>query len=121
MRSWASIVKSNDHLTQTTAPTATTTTAATPREDDIFTLKTAKTKQKGWAGGGQSAIAPADPNSEKQQSTASTSVASAPLYQCITPSENSRPSHKSLIRPDAPTVAPIFKNETEKREWEDKE
>jgi hypothetical protein len=84
-------------------------------------LKTAKTKQKGWAGGGQSAIAPADPNSEKQQSTASTSVASAPLYQCITPSENSRPSHKSLIRPDAPTVAPIFKNETEKREWEDKE
>ena len=36
-------------------------------------------------------------------------------------SEDSRPSHKSLIRPDAPTVAPIFKNETEKREWEIKE
>jgi hypothetical protein len=60
--------------------------------------------------------------SEKQKSTASASASAAPpLYQCITPSENSRPSHKTLIRPDAPTVAPIFKNETEKREWEDKE
>jgi len=110
MRSWASIVKSNHRSTQTTAP------AATPREDDIFTLKTAKTKPKSWAGGRQPAIAPADPNSEKQQSVATTaSTASAPS------SEHHWPSHKTLIRPDAPTVAPIFKNETEKKEWEDKE
>jgi len=113
MKSWASIIKS-------TPPSAQTAAAATPREDDIFTLKTTKPTKttKGQVGGGH---APAEqPISEKQQSTAST--APAPIsYQCITPSEDSRPSHKTLIRPGAPTVAPIFKNETEKREWEDKE
>ena len=136
MKSWASIVKENSNppSTQSTQQTVRArAAAATPREDDIFTLKTAKTKTtKGRAGGGQSALVsvsaePVEPNSEKQQSvasTASTSVAavtSAPLHQCMSPSKHSRPSHKTLIRPNAPTVAPIFKNETEKREWEDKE
>ena len=122
--SWASIV-SNPPSAQTAARTtvAATRGAATPREDDIFTLKTKKTKT---TKGQISAVAPAPESaeliSEKQQSTASTSVASTPiLYQCMTPSEHSRPSHKTLIRPGAPTVAPIFKNESEKREWEDKE
>ena len=131
MNSWASIVKasSNPSSTQSTQQTVRArAAAATPREDDIFTLKTAKTKTtKGRAGGGQSApvsTEPVEPNSEKQQSiasTASTASTSAPLHQCIAPSEHHWPSHKTLIRPDAPTVAPIFKNETEKREWEDKE
>jgi hypothetical protein len=136
MKSWASIVKANSNppSTQSTQQTVRArAAAATPREDDIFTLKKAKTKTtKGRAGGGQSALVSvsAEPISEKQQSvelTASTSVAAvaavayAPSYQCMTPSEHHWPSHKSLIRPDAPTVAPIFKNETEKREWEDKE
>lgn len=125
--SWASIVKSNlsTQPTQITQTTTVRATAATPREDDIFTLKTAKTKTtKGRAGGGQPALVSvsAEPISEKQQSVATTaSTASAPLYQCVSPSEHHWPSHKTLIRPDAPTVAPIFKNETEKREWEDKE
>ena len=119
MKSWASIVKENSNLPSTQTVRAAVT--ATPREDDIFTLKTTKPKTKGRIGGGL-AVAPAEPISEKQQSIASTaSSASAPLYQCITPSEHHWPSHKTLIRPDAPTVAPIFKNETEKREWEDKE
>jgi hypothetical protein len=39
----------------------------------------------------------------------------------MTPSENSRPSHKTLIRPGAPTVAPIFKNDSERKEWDNKE
>ena len=135
MKSWASIVKANSNppSTQTVrVGEAAVVAATTPREDDIFTLKTAKTtkttkttkptKTKGWVGGGQSAPlpaplpalppaplpAPTEPISEKQQCT-------------MTPSANSRPSHKSLIRPGAPTVAPIFKNETEKKEWEDKE
>jgi hypothetical protein len=127
MKSWASIVKekSNPPSTQSTQ-TVRAAATATPREDDIFTLKTTKPKTtKGRVGGGHaSAVAPAEPISEKQQSIASTaSIAStsAPSYQCITPSEHHWPSHKTLIRPDAPTVAPIFKNETEKREWEIKE
>jgi hypothetical protein len=117
MKSWASIVrgKSNPPSIQTAVTAA---TAATPREDDIFTLKPTKTT-KGRVGGGQSAHVLVEPISEKQQST--TSVASAPLYQYIAHSEHHWPSHKTLIRPDAPTVAPIFKNETEKREWEIKE
>ena len=128
MKSWASIVKekSNPPSTQSTQ-TVRAAATATPREDDIFTLKTTKPKTtKGRVGGGHaSAVAPAEPISEKQQSIASTasiaSTSSAPSYQCITPSEHHWPSHKTLIRPDAPTVAPIFKNETEKREWEIKE
>lgn len=126
MKSWASIVaNSNPPSTQTTQSmhTVRAAAAATPREDDIFTLKTTKTK--GRVGGGHaSAVAPAEPISKNQQplaSTASTASTSTPLHQCMSPSEHSRPSHKTLIRPDAPTVAPIFKNETEKREWEDKE
>lgn len=138
MRSWASIVKANSNpqttqSAQQTVGARVARTAATPREDDIFTLKTTKTKTtKGRVGGGQSAhvsAEPTEPISEKQQSIESTALvastpsasASAPLHQCMPPSKHSRPSHKTLIRPDAPTVAPIFKNETEKREWEDKE
>lgn len=133
MKSWASIVKANSNppSMQTVRAAAT----ATPREDDIFTLKTTKPKTKCRVGGGHastvapavaSTVAPAEPISEKQQSIASTASTaststSTPSYQCITPSEHHWPSHKSLIRPDAPTVAPIFKNETEKREWEIKE
>lgn len=135
MRSWASIVgaKTNPPSTQTVVR-AVAAAAATPREDDIFTLKTTKITKGRVGGGGQpalalaSTVAPAtEPISEKQQSTESNasteSIAStsAPLYQCISPSEHHWPSHKTLIRPGAPTVAPIFKNETEKREWEDKE
>jgi hypothetical protein len=129
MRSWASIVKANSNPPASIKTvTAAGAAAARPREDDIFTLKTPKTKPtKGRVGGGgqPTIVAYAEPISEKQQSTESiastASTASGPLYQCMTPSENSRPSHKTLIRPGAPTVAPIFKNETEKREWEDKE
>lgn len=136
MRSWASIVreKSNPSSIQTTKATA--ASEARPREDDIFTLKTTKSKTtKGRVGGGgqpasavasavaptvaPTEVAPTEPISEKQQSIASTT--SGPLYRCMTPSEHHWPSHKTLIRPDAPTVAPIFKNETEKREWEIKE
>lgn len=127
MKSWASVVKANSNppSTQTTQTVrAAAAAAATPREDDIFTLKTTKPKAtKGRVSGGL-AVASAEPEpesiSEKQQPIASTASA-APLYQCIAPSAYSRPSHKSLIRPGAPTVAPIFKNETEKIEWEDKE
>lgn len=126
MKSWASIVKSNHPSTQ---PTQTT---VKPREDDIFILKPTKTTKGRVGGGGQSAPASVsvEPISEKQQSTESialvASTPSTPLHQCMstptpTPSKHSRPSHKTLIRPSAPTVAPIFKNETEKREWEDKE
>lgn len=98
MRSWASIVKSNPPSTSSTHKVITA---------------------------GQSAAI--ESISEKQQSvelTAPTaSTTSAPILHqfTMTPSANSRPSHKSLIRPGAPTVAPIFKNETEKREWEQKE
>jgi len=129
MKSWATVVKANSNppAKQTVRAGA---AAAMPREDDIFTLKTTKpktTKGRVGGGGGQptvvvaSTVAPTEPISENQQPVASTASTSAPLYQCMSPSEDSRPSHKTLIRPGAPTVAPIFKNETEKREWEDKE
>lgn len=133
MKSWATVVKakSNPPAKQTVRAGA---AAAMPREDDIFTLKTTKpktTKGRVGGGGGQptvvvastvaSTVSPTEPISENQQPVASTASTSAPLYQCMSPSEDSRPSHKTLIRPGAPTVAPIFKNETEKREWEDKE
>jgi hypothetical protein len=131
MKSWTSIVKLNPPSTQTAARTtvAATRGAATPREDDIFALKTTKITKRGRVNQPAVAPAPAELISEKQKqqsvastSVAPTSVASTPiLYQCMTPSEHSRPSHKTLIRPGAPTVAPIFKNETEKREWEIKE
>ena len=127
MKSWASVVKANSTPPYTQTVRAAAASEAKPREDDIFTLKTTKlTKPK--TATGQPALALAstesEPISEKQQSTASTaSIAStsAPLYQCISPSEHHWPSHKTLIRPGAPTVAPNFKNETEKKEWEDKE
>ena len=108
MKSWASIV-SNPPSTQAATRAAATRAAATPREDDIFILKPTKLTKptKGPA------PAPAEPISEKQES--------GPLYQCMTPSENTRPSHKTLIRPGAPTVAPIFKNDSEKKEWDNKE
>ena len=115
MKSWTSVVKRN--------PPSTQTAAVAPREDDIFTLKTTKTTKT--TKGRISAVAPVESISEKQQSTASTestaSTVTPILYQCMTPSENSRPSHKTLIRPGAPTVAPIFKNESEKKEWDNKE
>lgn len=126
MKSWASVVKENSNPPSTQTTKVTAAARATPREDDIFTLKITKPKAtKGRVSGGL-AVASAEPEpesiSEKQQPIASTvSIASAPLYQCIAHSEHHWPSHKTLIRPDAPTVAPIFKNETEKREWEDKE
>ena len=134
--SWSSVVKHNPPSTQSTqtARASASAAATTPREGDIFTLKTKIIKT---TNGRISAVAPAEPISEKQKeqpiaSTASTaSIATAastastvtPIsHQCMmTPSENSRPSHKTLIRPGAPTVAPIFKNESEKREWEEKE
>ena len=131
--SWASIVKHNPPSAQSMQTTRTTVAAVAPREDDIFTLKTTKITKRGRI----SAVAPVESISEKQQSTASTastastvSTATAAtaatavtpiLYQCMMPSENSRPSHKTLIRPGAPTVAPIFKNESEKKEWDNKE
>lgn len=132
MKSWASVVKANSNPPASIKTVPAAAAAAMPREDDIFTLKTMKTttKPKGRAGGGQSALVSvsaelAETISEKQQSTESiastASTASGPLHQCMSPSKHSRPSHKTLIRPGAPTVAPIFKNETEKREWEDKE
>lgn len=136
MRSWASIVKANSNPPASIKTVTAAAAAARPREDDIFTLKTPKTKPtKGRVGGGgqPTIVAPSKSIPEKQQSTESVAtesiastalVASTPLHQCMstpTPSKHSRPSHKTLIRPGAPTVAPIFKNETEKREWEDKE
>jgi hypothetical protein len=96
MRSWASIVKENSN-------------------PSIQRAESISKKQKSTASTGSTTSA------STAASTAASTTAAPPLYQCITPSENSRPSHKSLIRPDAPTVAPIFKNETEKREWEHKE
>jgi len=134
MKSWASIVKkSNPHSAQTTRGAA-AAAAITPREDDIFTLKTKTTKTKGRVEQPEKsekpekpekpAVAPpAQPISEKQQAVASESGSGGPLHQCtsITPSANSRPSHKTLIRPGAPTVAPIFKNDSEKKEWDNKE
>jgi hypothetical protein len=132
MRSWASIVKSNTPSTHSAHSVQTATAAAplvTSREDDIFTLKPTKTTKttkiiKSRVGGGQPATI--EPISEKQESIAPIApiapTTSTPiLHQCMSPSKHSRPSHKTLIRPGAPTVAPIFKNETEKREWEDKE
>lgn len=124
MKSWASIVKANYNNPPSTQ---TATTAAIPKEDDIFTLKTAKTTKttkitKGWVGGGQSAPPPpplpAPTESITEQHTSFELLTAPPT---ASPSANSRPSHKSLIRPGAPTVAPIFKNETEKREWEIRE
>lgn len=125
MKSWASIVKTNSNPLSTHSAQIARAAAAIPKEDDIFTLKTTKTtkttKTKGRVGGGQSAPppmpipAPAESITEQQQSVTSTAPPTA------SPSANSRPSHKTLIRPGAPTVAPIFKNETEKREWEIRE
>ena len=66
MRSWASIVRVNS----TPSSTQTVRAAATPREDDIFTLKTTKPKITIGLGGGGLTVAPAtEPISEKQQST----------------------------------------------------
>jgi hypothetical protein len=128
MKSWASVVKANSNPPASTQSKQTVPAAAAmPREGDIFTLKTMKTKPKGRVGGGGqpaaptvAPVAPTEQISEKQQSPES--IALVTPTQCMSPpSKHSRPSHKTLIRPGAPTVAPIFKNETEKREWEDKE
>ena len=133
MRSWASIAK--------TAPPASTTAQQQQQqqEGDIFVLLPPKiqTKKNGVNGGGAAAAHPVkekeitsspptpahEPQEQEQEPTTTTTTAHATQQQPQPSSrtENSRPEHKTVSRPDAPTVVPIFKDEDHKRKWYDDE
>jgi hypothetical protein len=91
MKSWASIVSNTPSIQTATrgAAAATAATAATA----AATAATAATRDRATS---LAFIASDKLVTEKQQSVA------------FRPFENSHPSHKTLIRPDAPTVVPIY-------------
>jgi len=133
--SWASIVK-NTPAAAAIVPASTTTLAQQQQQQqgDIFVLHPPKflTKKNGGNGGGGGAAAlvkekeitsspptPAhEPEPQEQEPTTTTAHAT---QQPPSRTENSRPEYKTVSRPDAPTVVPIFKDEDNKRKWYDNE
>ena len=131
MKSWASIVKK----TPAAVSVSTTSTAQQQQqqqEGDIFVLLPPKiqTKKNGVNGGGAAAAhpvkekeitsSPPTPAHEPQEQEPTATTAHA-TQQPSSRTENSRPEYKTVSRPDAPTVVPIFKDEDHKRKWYDDE
>lgn len=135
--SWTSIVKK----TPVAAPAVIAASTALARqqqqqqEGDIFVLLPPKiqTKKNGVNGGGAAAATsvkekeitsspptPAHEPEPQEQEPTTTTTAHA-TQQPSSRTENSRPEHKTVSRPDAPTVVPIFKDEDDKRKWYDNE
>lgn len=138
MKSWASIVKN----TPATVPPHSVAAAAAPtsstaqKEGDIFFLQQTKVRSKNGGGGAgatgatsvkekkekeitSSPPTPAEPQEPQEQEPTPTTA-----HHHAQPSlrtENSRPEYKTVSRPDAPTVVPIFKDEDHKRKWYDDE
>ena len=56
------------------------------------------------------------PTAQEQQPTAQTFRKFSQIRD-FSRTENSRPEHKTITRPDAPTVVPIFKNKDEEWAW----
>ena len=118
-----------------TAPAS--TGPAQQQQGDIFVLLPPKiqTKKNGVNGGGGAAAAPVKekeitssppspahkPEEQEQEPTTTTTHATQQQPQPSSRTENSRPEYKTVSRPDAPTVVPIFKDEDHKRKWYDDE
>ena len=131
--SWAAMVKKTPVPVAAAASTAPASTGpAQQQQGDIFILLPPKiqTKKNGVNGGGGAAAAPVK---EKEITSSPPSPAHKPQEQEQEPTtahatqqpssrtENSRPEYKTVSRPDAPTVVPIFKDEDEKNKWYDNE
>ena len=133
--SWAAMVKKTPVPVAAAASTAPASTGpAQQQQGDIFILLPPKiqTKKNGVNGGGGAAAAPVkekeitsspptpahEPEPQEQEPTTTTAHAT---QQPSSRTENSRPEYKTVSRPDAPTVVPIFKDEDEKNKWYDNE
>jgi hypothetical protein len=129
MKSWASIVK------KTPAAVSVSTTSTAPaqqQQGDIFVLLPPKIQTKKNGNGGAAAASvkekeitssPPTPahEPEPQEEEPTTTTTAHDTQQPSSRTENSRPEHKTVSRPDAPTVVPIFKDEDDKRKWYDNE
>ena len=133
MKSWASIVKNTPVAAATAAySTAPARQQQQQQQGDIFVLLPPKfqTKKNGGGGAGATSVkekeitsSPLTPAHEPQEQEPTTTTAHATQQQPQPSSrtENSRPEYKTVSRPDAPTVVPIFKDEDHKRKWYDDE
>jgi hypothetical protein len=128
--SWASIVKKTPVAATAASSTAPAQQQQQQQQGDIFVLLPPKiqTKKNGVNSGGAAApvkevISPPTPASDEPQEQEPTTTAHATQQQPQPSSrtENSRPEYKTVSRPDAPTVVPIFKDEDHKRKWYDDE
>jgi hypothetical protein len=129
--SWASIVKKTPVAATAASSTAPAQQQQQQQQGDIFVLLPPKiqTKKNGVNSGGAAApvkevTSPPTPAHEPQEQEPPTTITAHATQQQPQPSsrtENSRPEHKTVSRPDAPTVVPIFKDEDDKRKWYDNE
>jgi len=128
--SWASIVKKTPVAATAASSTAPAQQQQQQQQGDIFVLLPPKiqTKKNGVNSGGAAApvkevTSPPTPASDEPQEQEPTTTAHATQQQPQPSSrtENSRPEYKTVSRPDAPTVVPIFKDEDHKRKWYDDE
>jgi hypothetical protein len=133
MKSWVSIVKTPATVVAPVATAPPVQQQQQQQEGDIFILHPTKirTKKNGVNSGGTGATSvkekeitsspptPAhEPEPQEQEPTTTTAHAT---QQPSSRTENSRPEYKTVSRPDAPTVVPIFKDEDEKNKWYDNE
>jgi hypothetical protein len=131
--SWAAMVKKTPAAAPAVAAAA---SQQQQQQGDIFVLLPPKiqTKKNGVNGGGAAAAAsvkekeitsspptPAHKPQDQEQEPATTTTTAHATQQPSSRTENSRPEYKTVSRPDAPTVVPIFKNEDEKNKWYDNE
>ena len=134
--SWTSIVKKTPvAVTASASSTAPARQQQQQQEGDIFVLLPPKIQTKKNVNGGGAAAAtsvkekeipsspptPAHEPEPQEQEPTTTTTAHATQQQPSSRTENSRPEYKTVSRPDAPTVVPIFKDEDDKRKWYDNE
>jgi hypothetical protein len=132
--SWAAMVKKTPPAVVAASTAPASAAQQQQQQGDIFILLPPKiqTKKNSVNGGGGAAAAPVKekeitssppspahkPQEEEQEPTTTTTHA---RQQSSSRTENSRPEYKTVSRPDAPTVVPIFKDEDEKNKWYDNE
>jgi hypothetical protein len=143
MKSWASIVKNTPATVpphSVAAAAAAPTSSTAQKEGDIFFLQQTKVRSKNGGGGAGATGATGATSVKEKKEKEITSSPPTPAHEPQEPqeqeptpttahhhaqpslrTENSRPEYKTVSRPDAPTVVPIFKDEDHKRKWYDDE
>jgi len=122
MTSWASVVKKS-----AVAAVVPVVSASTQQQGDIFILHPTKDRTKKTASGNGVPEKQPQPKQKEKDTPQPTAAEAVESIERVQPQHqhdddpNSYPAHVSLIRPDAPTVAPIFKNSEDMQEWQKNE